>query len=114
MIEIVGENIVFHSKAEISSNKNTKGKIYDNGLIIRYTNFDNFLKDIDGEEEIEKKTGKNGKRYHTYKIKLDKKSKELKGELIKHKRNVATYDFDNPYVIIHKTKEIKRKTTITN
>jgi hypothetical protein len=42
MKEILGENMVFHSKAHITNNKNSKGKIYDNVLIIRDTNFDNF------------------------------------------------------------------------
>jgi hypothetical protein len=50
MIENLGKNIVFHSKAQITSNKNSNGKMYDNVLIIRDSNFDIFLK---GEEEIE-------------------------------------------------------------
>jgi hypothetical protein len=51
--EILGENLEFHSKAQITSTKNNKGKICDNVLIIRDDNFNDFLKDIDGEEEIE-------------------------------------------------------------
>jgi hypothetical protein len=53
MIEILGENIVFHSKAQITVNKSKSSKVFDNVFIIRDINFDNFLKDIDGEEEIE-------------------------------------------------------------
>jgi hypothetical protein len=44
MTEILGENLVFHSKAQIISRKNIKGEMYDNVLVIKDDNFDNFLK----------------------------------------------------------------------
>jgi Mg2+ and Co2+ transporter CorA len=55
MKEILGENMVFHTKAQITNkSKNKSSKLYDNVLVIKDDNFDNFLKDIDGaEEEIE-------------------------------------------------------------
>jgi hypothetical protein len=56
MKEILGENLVFHSKAQITNkNKSKSSKLYDNVLIIKDDNFDNFLNTINGEEEeIEK------------------------------------------------------------
>jgi hypothetical protein len=69
MTQILGENIVFHTTLQIS-NKNKSSKIYDNVLVIKDDNFNNFLKEIKGEEEIEeikfklkKNPGKNGKMY---------------------------------------------------
>jgi hypothetical protein len=70
--------IWFHTRAKIT-NKNNSSKFYDNVLVIRDTNFNNFLNTINGEEEIEeikfKLKRKKGepKRFHGYKIKLDKK-----------------------------------------
>jgi hypothetical protein len=61
-----------------------------------------------------KKKGKGNKKYHSYKIKLDKKSKELKGEIIEHKTNVASIVFDSSFPIIPKTSKIKIESTITN
>jgi hypothetical protein len=51
MIQIFDDNMVFHTKVQITGNKSESSKIYDNVLIIRDTNFDKFLKDIDVEEE---------------------------------------------------------------
>jgi hypothetical protein len=53
MTEIFGENLIFHSKAQIRSTKNNKSKIYNNVVVIKDDKFDIFLKNIDGEEEIE-------------------------------------------------------------
>jgi hypothetical protein len=53
MKEILGENMVFHAKAQITGSKNNSSKIYDNVLVIRDTNFNDFLNKIDEEEEIE-------------------------------------------------------------
>jgi hypothetical protein len=50
--EIYGENIVFHTKAQIINNNNSK-KIYDNGHIIKDNNFYKLLKNVNGQEEIE-------------------------------------------------------------
>jgi hypothetical protein len=79
MKEILGENMVFHTRVQITNNNSTK--LYDNLLVIRVDNFDNFLNKIDGEEEIEeikfKLKKKNGepKRFYAYKIKIDKTKK---------------------------------------
>jgi Mg2+ and Co2+ transporter CorA len=44
--------MVFHTRAQITNkNKSKSSKLYDNVLVIKDDNFDNFLKDIDGEEE---------------------------------------------------------------
>jgi hypothetical protein len=53
MKEIVKENMVFYSKTQIT-NRNKTSKIYHNVVIIRDTNFDKILNQIEGEEEIEK------------------------------------------------------------
>jgi hypothetical protein len=77
MKEIFGENMVFHTKAQIINNNNSN-KIYDNILVIKDNNFDKFLQTIVEEEEIEeikfklkRKPGKEGKRYQTYSISIN-------------------------------------------
>jgi hypothetical protein len=63
--------MVFHTRAQITNrNKSKLSIIYDNILVIKDDNFDNFLYTINGEEEIEKikfklkkKTGKGAKKY---------------------------------------------------
>jgi hypothetical protein len=78
MRQIFDDNMLFHSKVHITGNKFNLSKLYDNVFVIRDTNFDKFLKHIDAvEEEIEeikfKLKSKDGvKKYHSYKIKLDK------------------------------------------
>jgi hypothetical protein len=57
---------------------------------------------------------KNGKRYHSYKIKLNKHTNKLEGELIQLKPHVEIIPFDSPYAIVPTTSKIKTKTTITN
>jgi hypothetical protein len=101
MKEIFGENMVFHNKAQIT-NKNNSTKVYNNVLVIREGNFNDFLNTIDGEEEIEeikfklkRKKTEGVKRYHSYIMKLDKKLNKLKGELIKHKPHFKTELFEN-------------------
>jgi hypothetical protein len=47
--------------------------------------------------------------YHSFKIKLDKKSKELKDEFIEYKINVVIIPFDSPYAIIPNISKIKNK-----
>jgi hypothetical protein len=49
--------------------------------------------------------------YHRYKIKLNKYTNELKGELVEHKTNFKTTLFENPFPNISKNKE-KKSTTI--
>jgi hypothetical protein len=52
MREIFDDNMVFHTRAQIT-NKNNSTKFYDNVLVIRDTNFNDFLNSIYGDEEIE-------------------------------------------------------------
>jgi hypothetical protein len=70
MKEIFGKNMVFHTRAQITNNNNSS-KFYDNVLIIRDTNFDNSLKTINGEEEIEE-----------IKFKLKRKKVKIKGFMV--------------------------------
>jgi hypothetical protein len=123
MKEILGENFVFHSKAQITNkNKSKSSKVYDNVLIIKDDDFDKFLSTINGEEEeieeikfkLKEKTGKGTKKYYSYKIKLDKKTKKLEGQLIENKTSVEIIPFDSPYSIVPKTSKMKTKTTFTN
>jgi hypothetical protein len=51
--EIFDDNMVFHTKTQITSNKNNLSKIYNNVLVKRDDNFNDLLNFIDGEEEIE-------------------------------------------------------------
>jgi hypothetical protein len=64
MKEIFDDNMVFHTKAQITNNKNKMSKIYNNVLVIKDDNFNDFLDSIDGEKEIEE-----------IKFKLKKKSR---------------------------------------
>jgi hypothetical protein len=105
--------MVFHTKAQITNNKNNSSKFYDNVLIIRDTNFDNFLNKIEGEEieeiqfKLKKKTENGVKRYHSYTIKINKKTKELKGELIQYKPNFMITSFESAFSNIPKTSKTK-------
>jgi hypothetical protein len=68
MREIFEDNMVFYTQAYIT-NTDKKSKTYNNVLVIKDDNFNDFLDIIDDEEEIEE-----------IKFKLKrKKQKELKG-----------------------------------
>jgi hypothetical protein len=74
-------------------------------LVIRDSNFNNFLNIINGEEEIEeikfklKRKKDEPKRFYSYKIKINKNLEELKGELIEHKPHFKSVPFDSPFSI---------------
>jgi hypothetical protein len=116
--------MVFHTNTEIINKGIGKTRSikenYNNVLVIKDDNFNDFLDIIDDEEiekikfKLKRKKTKGVKRYYSYKIKLDKKSKELKGQLIENKTSVEIIPFDTPYTIVPKTSKTKTKTTITN
>jgi hypothetical protein len=60
---------------------------------------------------LKRKKTKGVKRYHSYKIKIDKKTKKLKGELIKHKTSFKSVQFDSPFPVIPEKKQITTTTT---
>jgi hypothetical protein len=62
MRQVFDDNIVFYIKAQIS-NTNNSSKVYDNVLIIRDDNFNDFLNIIDEKEEIEEIKLKRKKRW---------------------------------------------------
>jgi hypothetical protein len=51
------------------------------------------------------------KRYYSYKIKLDKNSKEFKGKLIEYKANFKSESFKKPFPITPEKTQIKTTTT---
>jgi hypothetical protein len=61
-----------------------------------------------------KKTENGVKRYHSYKIKINRNTQELKGELMKYKVYFSTIKFENPYPNIPNNKEIKTTSIIKN
>jgi hypothetical protein len=115
MKEILGENIEFYISGEIT-NKGAekyrgKKKTYDNVLVIRDPEFNNFLDQIEGREEIEeikfklkRNVGKGLKRFQSYKIKLNKNSNNFIGQFIIHNTNYnnikfssSPISFENPF-----------------
>jgi hypothetical protein len=68
--------------------------------------------------KLKREIGKWLKRCHSYKIKVNKHIKKLKGELIQHKANFTktSYDFVSQFPIIPKSNEVKTKNTsiVTN